>query len=80
MRLEQKSINRIKSMLKQDKEKLSLPLLNMIKSDVFALLHAYFDLHPQDIDLRYFVNEDGFYDLNIGVKCGRIKKINFFNK
>lgn len=80
MRYEQKCINRLKNILKQDKERLSVPMLNMIKSDIYSALNNYFDIHPEDIDLRYFIDADGFYALNIGVRCNRIKKINFFNK
>lgn len=80
MRFEQKSINRIKNILKQDKERLPAPMLNMIKSDVYFALNGYFNIAPEDIDLRYFIDNEGFYALNIGIRCGRIKKINFLNK
>ncbi len=80
MRFEQKCINRLKNILKQDKERLSVPMLNMIKSDIYMSLNSYFDIHPEDINLKYFIDENGYYALDIGIKCNRIKKINFFNK
>lgn len=78
MKIAQKSIMRMKNILKQDKESLSLPLLNMIKSDVYGVFSNYININPEDIEIKYFVDSDGFYDFELKMKASRIKKVNFF--
>ena len=79
MKIAQKTLMRMKSILKNDKEKISLPLLNMIKTDVYAIINNYFEVCPEDINLVQSVNDDGFYDFDIKIKASRIKKVNFLN-
>ena len=79
MKIAQKTLIRMKSILKNDKEKISLPLLNMIKTDVYAIINNYFEVCPEDINLVQSVNDDGFYDFDIKIKASRIKKVNFLN-
>lgn len=78
MKLAQKSLLRIKDILKQDKEKISEPLLVQIKSDLFDALKCYFDIVLQDINVSYFVNQFGKYQIDISLTSNRVKKINFF--
>ena len=78
MKLAQKSLLRIKDILKQDKEKISQPLLVQIKSDIFDTLKCYFDIVLQDINLNYFINQQGKYQVDISLTSNRVKKINFF--
>lgn len=78
MKLAQKSLLRIKDILKQDKEKISEPLLVQIKSDVFDTLKCYFDIVLQDVNVSYFINENGKYQFDISLTSNRVKKINFF--
>lgn len=79
MKIAQKTLLRMKTILKNDKEKISLPLINMIKTDVFTIINNYFEVCPEDITLTQMVNEEGFYDFDIKIKASRIKKINFLN-
>lgn len=78
MKLAQKSLLRIKDILKQDKEKISEPLLVQIKSDIFDTLKCYFDIVLQDVNVSYFINESGKYQFDISITSNRVKKINFF--
>ena len=78
MKLAQKSLLRIKDILKQDKEKISEPLLVQIKSDVFDTLKCYLDIVLQDVNVSYFVNDSGKYQFDISLSSSRVKKINFF--
>ena len=79
MKLAQKSINRMKNILRQDKEKIKQPLINMLKSDVYSCISGYFEIYPGDIDIVYTIDENGFYVLDIMLKSRKIKKINFPN-
>ena len=79
MKIALKTLIRMISILKNDKEKISLPLLNMIKTDVYAIINNYFEVCPEDINLVQSVNDDGFYDFDIKIKASRIKKVNFLN-
>ncbi|MBQ9793231.1 MAG: cell division topological specificity factor MinE [Clostridia bacterium] len=78
MKLAQKSLIRMKSILKQDKEQLSQPFLNMIKNDIANIVNSYLDF-KDNIAIKYFVDEDGFYDFQINIKANRLKKVNFYN-
>ena len=71
MKLAQKSLIRMKSILKQDKEQLSQPFLNMIKNDIANIANSYLDFKNEDIEIKYFVNENGFYNFQIEIKANR---------
>ena len=43
MKIAQKSLLRIEKMLKYDKERISQPLLNLLKSDIFSVFDSYFE-------------------------------------
>ena len=79
MKIAQKSLIRIKNILKKDKEKISQPLLNMIKSDLFNVVKSYLDVNQNDISIRYFINEEGIYEIDLKIKTNRIKKVQFLN-
>lgn len=79
MKLAQKSILRIKDMLKRDKESIPVPLINLIKNDLFNTLNNYLDIYPEDINLSYYVNNDSMYHIEISLESNRIKKVNFLN-
>lgn len=78
MKLAQKSLIRIKDILKQDKEKITEPLLVQIKSDVFDTLKCYFDITLQDINVSYHINTSGQYQIDICLTSNRVKKLKFF--
>jgi septum formation topological specificity factor MinE len=77
MKTAQKMTLRLKNMLKHDKEKVSQPLLNMLKSDIFQIVNNYFELRLEDMDISYFVDADGNYQFEIKLSSKRIKKANF---
>ena len=79
MKSAQKSILRIKDMLKRDKESIPVPLINLIKNDLFNTLNNYLDIYPEDINLSYYVNNDSMYHIEISLESNRIKKVNFLN-
>ncbi len=68
----------MKSILKQDKEKISPAFLNMIKSDVFNMTSSYLDFNNNDLAITYFIDSNGFYNFQINIKAGRIKRVNFY--
>jgi len=80
MKLAQKSILRIKNILKQDKESVPEPMLNMIKNDILSLLCNYMDLttNRENINLVYYVDDNGKYNFELKLQASRIKKANFF--
>jgi len=79
MKIAQKSLERLKDILKRDKENISQPMLNMIKSDIYNVVNAYLDVKQNDVSIKYFINEDGFYEIDLKIKTKRIKKVQFFN-
>ena len=79
MKIAQKSLERLKDILKRDKEKLSQPLLNMIKSDLYNVVSSYLDVNQNNINIKYFINEDGFYEIDVKIKTNRVKKVQVFN-
>lgn len=79
MKIAQKSLERLKDILKRDKENISQPMLNMIKSDIYNVINAYLDVKQNDLNIKYFINEDGFYEIDLKIKTNRIKKVQFFN-
>ena len=44
MKLAQKSLLRIEKMLKFDKERVSQPLLSLLKSDIYGVFDSYFEV------------------------------------
>ena len=79
MKIAQKSILRIKDMLKKDKENIPEPLINLIKNDLFAVFKNYLDICSEDLNLKYYVDEDNMYTFEVLLKTNRIKKVKFFN-
>ena len=54
MKLAQKSLLRIEKMLKFDKERVSQPLLSLLKSDIYSVFDSYFETSLEDICISYF--------------------------
>ncbi len=79
MKTAQKSMDRIKNILKMDKENISLSLISLLKSDIFSVIDGYFVSSLQDIKMNYYVSEDGKYHLSFEIECSRIKKLNYLS-
>ena len=77
MKIAQKSMLRIKDILKKDKENVSRPLLSLIKSDFFSVMNRYFEVNLEDVFVSYYVGEDNKYHFEIKVTTNRLKKLNF---
>ncbi len=77
MKIAQKSMLRIKDILKKDKENVSRPLLSLIKSDIFSVMNRYFEVKLEDVFVSYYVGEDNKYHFEIKVTTNRLKKLNF---
>lgn len=78
MKIAQKSLLRIEKMLKYDKERISQPLLNLLKSDIFSVFDSYFEMNLEDISISYFVGEDGKYHFKFDVGARRMKRPTYF--
>lgn len=79
MKLDKKTMIRIKDILKQDKENISRPLLTLIKSDVYSVFSNYFVTNLEDVEILYFVGEDNKYHFEVKVLSQRLKKMNFLS-
>lgn len=79
MKASQKMTLRLKNMLKQDKEKISQPLLSLIRSDVFQIISNYLDLTLEDVKICYFIDADGKYQIELKLSPKRVKKANFLS-
>lgn len=79
MKLDKKTIIRLKDILKQDKENVSRPLLSLIKSDVYSVFSNYFETKLEDVEIIYYVGEDNKYHFDVRVLAQRPKKMNFLS-
>ena len=78
MKLAQKTYDRVKNILKHDKDKISEPFLKEIKSELFLTLNQFLDIKLDNIKIDYFLNNNNMYELNINLTSTNIKKTNFF--
>ncbi len=76
--MQDNSVNRLKEIIRFDKEKISKSLLSLIKSDVFSLFSSYFETDIKDVSINYFVGEDNKYHFKIDIVSTRVKKNVFF--
>ncbi|MBQ3047516.1 MAG: cell division topological specificity factor MinE [Clostridia bacterium] len=74
MKLAQKSFNRIKEILKNDKQELSSSSLLQIKSDIYDVLKNYFEITINDINVNYRLTEQNKYNFEVSLISDRIKK------
>jgi len=79
MKVAQKSANRLKSILKQDKEQISAHFLALIKSDIYSVLSSYLCLDLDDIYLRYYVGDDNKYHFDASIVAKNLKKLNYIS-
>ena len=79
MKVAQKSANRLKNILKQDKEQISAHFLALIKSDIYSVLSSYLCLDLDDIYLSYYVGEDNKYHFDLNIVARNLKKINYIS-
>ena len=78
MKLAQKTYDRVKNILKHDKDKISEPFLKEVKSEIFMVLNQFFDICLEDVKVNYFLNNDNLYELNVNLKSKNVKKVNFY--
>lgn len=78
MKLAQKSYNRLKEILKLDKQQLSQTHLMQIKSDIYDVLKNYFEITLQDVNVDYFLNNLNKYQINISASSSKVKKSRIF--
>ena len=64
---------RIRNMLISDKHFDTRDLVRVLRSDLYTLLVNYFDITPQDIEVRIDVDEFGVYDFHSSLKAERLK-------
>jgi len=79
MKIAQKSILRIKEMIKKDREKLPDSFLNMVKNDIYNAVNSYFDVEIENVKIDYVVDNDGNYQIQLQIISKGIKKIGFIN-
>ena len=78
MKCAEQSFDRLKDILKKDKENISVQLLNLIKTDLFQVLNGYFELGLKDISLTYHIKDNGKYHLSIDVLANNVRHNLFF--
>ena len=65
--------SRMKNMLITDKHFNSDDLVRVLRCDIYELLSNYMEIGPSDINLDFFVDENGEYVLKINTKSERLK-------
>lgn len=78
MKLAQKSFNRLREILRIDKEQLSHTHLMQIKSDIYDVLKNYFEITLQDVEVEYFLNDLNKYQIKIEASSDKVKKSRIF--
>lgn len=77
MKFAEQSIDRLRGILKKDKENISPQFINLVKTDIYRILSGYFVTEIKDIDIKYRV-ENGKYYFNIDFSASNIKHNTFF--
>lgn len=73
-----RSIDRLKNVLVQDKEQNPVKIMGILKNDITKLLSNYMEVDGDDIDVNLLVNNNGSYDLVIKSVVRRVKVIQTF--
>lgn len=78
MKYAEQSYDRLKDILKKDKENISPQLLNLIKTDLYQVLKGYFDLELKDVSLTYEIESSGVYHFCIDYFAKNVRHNSFF--
>ncbi len=73
-----RSIDRLKNVLVQDKEQNPVKIMGILKNDITKLLSNYMEVDGDDVDVNLLVNNNGSYDLVIKSVVRRVKVIQTF--
>lgn len=68
--------NRLKDVIKKDKEDSPRFVKDVIKSDFFYLINNFFEVEFQDVDVKIDIDDNNKYSINVSAIGDRAKLIN----
>lgn len=76
MREKDRSIERLKKILLNNKSFIPSGIYNAIKFDILKVLRSYFQIKKEDIDINIEIDSSGKYSLEINVIADKANKVN----
>ena len=76
MREKDKSIERLKKILVNNKSFIPSGIYNSIKYDILKVLKSYFSIKKEDIDVNIEIDDKGKYSIDIKVNADKASKLN----
>ncbi len=70
--------SRLKNVLVKNKEDNPLKIKNVLKSEILHILKNYMEVSAENLDLDIFVDNSGYYQLQVVAKARRIKPASSF--
>lgn len=69
---------RLKNVLVKNKEDNPSKIKNVLKSEILYILKNYMEISAENLDLDIFVDNNGYYQLQLLAKARRIKPASSF--
>ena len=73
MRNATRGVERIKKVLLQDRTGTRENVVAVMKSDVFEVMDAFFEVNPQSVNAEVSVDERGLYEIKITAYAFRVR-------
>jgi len=73
MKNAKRGVERIKKVLLQDRTGTKENVIAVLKSDVFEVLDAFFEVNPQSVTADISVDERGLYEIRLSAYAFRVR-------
>lgn len=73
MKNAKRGVERIKKVLLQDRTGTRENVIAVLKSDVFEVLDAFFEVNPQSVTAEVTVDDRGLYEIHIAAYAFRVR-------
>ena len=73
MKNAKRGVERIKKVLLQDRAGTRENVIAVLKSDVFEVLDAFFEVNPQSVTAEVTVDDRGLYEIRIAAYAFRVR-------
>ena len=73
MKNAKRGVERIKKVLLQDRTGTQENVMAVLKSDVYEVLDAFFEVNPQSVTAEIRVDEKGLYEISVSARAFRVR-------